>query len=351
MKRSAFLVRMSSDGYYEVAIGKGLAVIGWSELSELANCDAPTPSEKTEKIKTVLRNSKWYNERGVGNVAGSLYRFIYEIKDGDYIIYPRDKGFHVGVVDAEGAQKATYDDSLRLKDCAWNWKVNWIKQENGSLLLIPRNHLEASLTKTMKFKGTCLKLNDIDFLELEKAMSRKSPPTVGGSLKSDNGILNSVVSVLQRVLTSDRLEKLIKKMLELEGAHVIRYRTGKQGSAGDVDLQATFRISFCGTAKESDEVIYAYQVKNHVGKSDSIAVKQLVDRFESEDIIKYTKGIAITTGKFDQSAIDLKDKFNSGRERHGKEIILLNGEDLAKWVVDLGLASLEEFEAKESNSI
>lgn len=347
MNRSAFVVRMSNSGYHQVAKDMGRVVIGWAELDGLRHCDAPTRGERLGKIKNVLRKSNWYeSERAIGAVASSLHRFIHEIRHQDYILYPCYKGFHIGEVNAEGWDKAKYDQSLKDMDCAWYWPVEWKKDSRGNLRVVPRDNVDNDIASFLKFQGTCCKIKSDSITELEKSVQRQSPLTISSYLRENDHFLDDVVKALQKSQTPQKLELLIKRMLEKAGAKVTPYPHGEPGRKGDVDLRAVFPVRFCGSVIEEDEFAYAYQIKRHVGKSDKTAVEQLVDRFEdiksrTEGAPEFSKGIAVTTGEFDKEAIRCKDEFNKTRYEGGLEIVLVNGKQLAQWLIDSGIEDLD----------
>lgn len=352
MNRSAFVVRMSNSGYHQVAKDKGRVVIGWAELDSLGDCDAPNREGTLERIKDVLRDSKWYSsERAIGAVAGSLHRFMYEIRHQDYILYPCYKGFYIGEVNAEGWVKAKYDQSLKDKDCSWYWPVEWKRGKDGDLRFIPRDNVDNDIASMLKFQGTCCRINNDSITELEKSIERQSPLTIGSYLRENDDFLDVVVKALQTSLTPQKLELLVMRMLEKEGANVTSYPHGQRGRKGDIDLKAVFPVRFCGSVIEEDEIAYAYQIKRHVGKSDKTAIKQLVDRFQdirsqTEGAPEFVKGIAITTGEFDEEAIRCKEDFNKTRDEGGLEIVLVDGKELARWLINSGIEDLDRSDNK-----
>jgi len=338
-----FLVRMSNPGFTEIALARGLAVIGWSKLPELLECN--TVSSRRDDIKNILRNSDhdyydygYQSEHAIGNIAGSIHRFLYDISSEDLIILPVDKGFHLGTVQP-GQSRATYNKDFLDRDACFQWKVDWKEDENGNVAYYKRRILSGELVSFFKSQHTCLKLDDKRVKSFKQSIQNKIRSSLSRYISSNQDVLEGVLHGLQKELDNGRLEELIQQILEKEGASVSRYQCGEKGKSGDIDLKAYFSI-YCNGLTPYD-ICFAYQIKHHQGESDKEAIIQLIKRFQDVNEEKYDAGIAITTGTFSATAQKLCSEYND-TELGGKcPISMINGEDLAKWVLQSGLYELD----------
>lgn len=70
--------------------------LGWEQLEDLSKL-APTRDAFKEAL---VAASPDYKPGAIPNIAGQLYRFVYEMKNGDTILYPTrfDSQIHIGRV-------------------------------------------------------------------------------------------------------------------------------------------------------------------------------------------------------------------------------------------------------------
>ena len=85
--------------------------IGWHEMGDLSLIDANRDAFKDKYVQA-------YPDAKKGSIAtcsGMLYRFVYEIKVGDYVVYPSkgDRQVHIGIV--KGDYYTTYDTPVYIQ--------------------------------------------------------------------------------------------------------------------------------------------------------------------------------------------------------------------------------------------
>ena len=72
--------------------------IGWDEMGNLADISASRDAYK-EKYMAVYPNAK---KGSVATSSGMLYRFVHEVQEGDYIVFPSkiDRKINIGYIES-----------------------------------------------------------------------------------------------------------------------------------------------------------------------------------------------------------------------------------------------------------
>lgn len=98
---------------------KDVIAIGWKDFGDLKAIENTREAFK-EHYAAVYPQSK---KQAIANSAGMLYRFIYEVQAGDYIVFPSksDRKINIGVVDGE------YEYVPSAPEYVQQRKVRWIK--------------------------------------------------------------------------------------------------------------------------------------------------------------------------------------------------------------------------------
>lgn len=203
--------------------------IGWHDFGDLSKVIATRDAFK-ERYAQVYPNDK---PGAIPTSAGMLYRFIHEIKIGDYVVFPSkvDRMVNIGVVEGE----YTYVDSE--KEYVQQRKVKWLKHlprtsftqgalyEIGSAmsLFTVKNYADEYLAALDKgFKAT------VD--------STADDETVGATAED---IIEStkdfVLKELSRNLKGYALEEFIANLLQAMG---YRTKISPQGGDSGIDITA-----------------------------------------------------------------------------------------------------------------
>ena len=98
---------------------KDVIAIGWKDFGDLKAIENTREAFK-EHYAAVYPQSK---KQAIANSAGMLYRFIYEVQAGDYIVFPSksDRKINIGVVEGE------YEYVPSAPEYVQQRKVRWIK--------------------------------------------------------------------------------------------------------------------------------------------------------------------------------------------------------------------------------
>lgn len=202
--------------------------IGWSDFGDLSKIAATREAFKEHYAK-VYPNDK---PGAIPTSAGMLYRFIHEIKIGDYVVFPSkvDRMVNIGVVEGE----YTYVDSE--KEYVQQRRVKWLKH-------LPRT----SFTQGALYEiGSALSLFSVknyadEYLAaLEKGTKvyteNAEDETVGATAE---GIIEStkdfILKELSRNLKGYALEEFIANLLQAMG---YRTKVSPQGGDSGIDITA-----------------------------------------------------------------------------------------------------------------
>lgn len=121
--------------------------IGWSDLGDLSGI-----SDKGS-LATLYDEHFEKNSRGRGQDIGQVWRFLNDVKEGDYIIYAENSVFHIGRIESE-----YYYDENEYPDQSSDYKntrkVRWLKKN------ISRSVLSSDFHNSLKTAMSIWSLND-----------------------------------------------------------------------------------------------------------------------------------------------------------------------------------------------
>lgn len=121
--------------------------IGWSDLGDLSGI-----SDKGA-LATLYDENFEKNSRGRGQDIGQVWRFLNDVKEGDYIIYAENSVFHIGRIESE----YYYDETEYPNQSSYyknTRKVRWLKKN------ISRSVLSSDLHNSLKTAMSIWSLND-----------------------------------------------------------------------------------------------------------------------------------------------------------------------------------------------
>lgn len=292
---------------------KSVIAIGWHELGDLKKLGADREAFKAAVAKTYPK----MKPAAIPGQAGQLYRFVYEMVPGDYIIYPsqQDHQVHIGSI----AGDYCYDPNLNL-EYPNQRQVKWLKH-------LPRTSFKQGPLYEI---GSALTLFQVKNYadEFVKALEGKTSPLADG--------VDETVHVVAEGIEQSTRDFIIKKLaLDLKGhpfadfvAHLLnsmgyRTRISPEGTDGGVDIVAhRDELGF-------EPPIIKVQVKSTVGKVGDPEVSALYGKVDAKE-----HGLLVTLGTFTSQARSFaKTKAN---------LRLIDGEEL----VGLILAHYEQFDSR-----
>jgi len=325
---NAFVLRQSPSGVSQleaISLPKNVIVNGWSAAKGLI-AEKDYWAFREIVAKTTYPGEK--NMRKAGYGAGTMWRFINEMKNGNWVVVPYVGGvFYLAEITGEAA----YDDSAAAHkaDSCYRRPVRWLNDKQP----IPRHLAKAKLVSRMKTQQTSAEAGDLIDDIYDALLLAGS--TKGGRTSSEELFANSLRKKMTDVvldeihkgfMTPQKMEKLVMRVLSAVGASTTRQipTTTDKG----VDIIATFPI---GPVAQVDVGV---QVKCHEGETGNDLLDQLKMGLEKENL---TQGWFITAGVFKDDAQEYLEKKLEGS---GMQISLVDGAQLAAMIIDSGLENI-----------
>jgi restriction system protein len=324
--QNAFILRQSPSAvnvFETISLPENVVVNGWSEAKGLL----------FEKDYWAFRDILWRtyyagekSMRRAGYAAATMWRFIREMKIGDWIVVPHWGGtFYI----AEITGDPFYEESATVTDSAYRRKVRWLNDKQP----ISRKLAKSRLISRMKTQQTSAKADDLidEIVEVLTIASDQGGVTSNQTrLFQKNLRIRTIEAVLEEIhhgyIEDYAFEHLVKRVLLCKGATKadIVPRLKDKG----VDILATFLVG--GVA----ELAIGVQVKHHKGITANGCIDQLLTGLEAENI---TNGWFVTSGSFDENVEEYLEGRLAGTNL---QVFLVDGEQFAGMIVDGGLETL-----------
>ena len=295
---------------HSIFIKKNLVALGWHDMGDIGKLPA---NRDAFKLKTKETYPKWKPGK-IPNAAGQLYRFVHELKIGDYIVYPSKHDRHINIGEIMG------DFEFRpelVETYPQTRAVKWLKH-------IPRTTFsQGALYET----GSALSFFQIkNYADefLAQIQGKQVEPRV---LEEDDtpGIVTSdieeqtrdfVIKQLSKNLKGLPLEEFVAHLLENMGYHVRGMRAGEPS----VDLIAhKDDLGF-------EPPIIKVQVKSSDGKIGDKDVSALYGKVANGEF-----GLLVTLGEFTPPAITFANSKGNLRLIDGAELVDLIFEHYEKF--------------------
>lgn len=289
--------------------------LGWYEIGDLRKLSA-----NREAFKREVANK--YPGKKAGSIpvdAGTLFRFVYEAKIGDIVIYPSkaDRHIHIGRISGEYSYEEKGEVTYPHRR-----SVEWLKE-------LPRTHFS---------QGALYEIGSAMTLFAVKRHSDEFRAVIEGKKQSTPVAEDETIAVVAKEIEEQTRDFVLKKLTqEFKGgsfedfvAHLLQvmgYKTRQpkrgKGADGGVDIIA-----------HKDELgfeppIIKVQVKSKEGTSGDPEVSALYGKCDKDEYALF-----VTLGGFSNQA----DHF----ARNKPNLRLISGDDL----VSLILQHYEEFDSR-----
>ncbi|MBK5114460.1 MAG: hypothetical protein JJE41_12605 [Candidatus Heimdallarchaeota archaeon] len=128
-KRQAYIVKISRKYKRRLlsALVNNVLNVGWPKAKGLT--DENLSYEDFREIIHQAYYPKDNNYRRSGRVAASIWRFVREIKIGNYIIAPTARGFFVGIVKSEVYFKEDFSET----ESGYKCRIEWLRKGKAIL--------------------------------------------------------------------------------------------------------------------------------------------------------------------------------------------------------------------------
>jgi len=277
-----------------------IIAIGWKEMGDLRQIGSNRDAFK-EQHCNVYPNAK---KGSIATAAGMLYRFVYEVQIGDYIVYPSkiDRKINIGIVE---------DDYFHNPDAAeyvQQRKVKWLKHiprtafsqgalyEVGSAMsfFAVKNYADEYLGALNKsFKTTDISTED----EEDESVAATADEIIETTK-------DFILKELSKNLKGYALEEFVADLLRAMG-----YRTSISSKGGDSGIDIT-------AYKEELPPRILVQVKSQDGDIKETTIQSLKGAMREGDY-----GLFVTLSNYSKNAQRYLDSVPIIRGINGTELV------------------------------
>ena len=275
-----------------------VVAIGWREMGDLSVLE-PTRDAFRDKYVQVYPDAK---KGSIGTGVGMLYRFLYEIQVGDYIIFPSkaDRMVNIGKVEGEYQYIPDADEFVQQR------KVRWLKH-------LPRTAFSQGALYEI---GSALTLFSVknypdEFLRALEKGFRKAPQEKDDSVGATaEDIIETtkdfILKEISRQLKGYDLEEFVADLLRAMG-----YRTTVSPRGGDSGIDIT-------AYKDELPPRILVQVKSQDGDIKEATIQSLKGAMREGDY-----GLFITLSNYTKNAKKYLDNTPIIRGINGTELVEL----------------------------
>lgn len=317
----AFVLRVAPSKIDRVpeALKDNFITIGWSRAAKILT---ETDWWKFREEIHQVYYSEQKNYRHSGHAAGYLWQFIREMKVGDWVVVPHGNEFYV----CEVASEAVHDPTNVEDDTAFRRKVHWLNGKRP----IKRSHAAAALQSRMKIQGTCAYAQDltdaISSILQEDDETRELPKNAIFAHDLHRKLVETTLATIRSgKMDSFGFERLLQELFIKEGGEATIVARSKDKGA---DLKVTFRFAIVG------QVVIGVQAK-HYRPEPPVHAKIADDLRAGMEDIGADLGMIISSGTMSP---ELEARVEDLYEKEGVRIQLVDGDQLAAWLVESGLS-------------
>lgn len=272
--------------------------IGWREMGDLSALE-PTRDAFRDKYVEIYPDAK---KGGIGTGAGMLYRFLYEIQVGDYIVFPSkiDRMINIGKVEGE------YQFVPEAVEYMQQRSVRWIKH-------LPRTAFSQGALYEI---GAAMSLFAVknypdEFLHALEKGFKKAPQEIDDSVGATaEDIIEStkdfILKEISRQLKGYDLEIFVADLLRAMG-----YRTTVSPRGGDSGIDIT-------AYKDELPPRILVQIKSQDGDIKEATIQSLKGAMREGDY-----GLFITLSNYTKNAKKYLDNTPIIRGINGTELVEL----------------------------
>jgi predicted Mrr-cat superfamily restriction endonuclease len=327
---NAFVLRQSPSGvsqFESISLPDNVIVNGWSKALGLIE-------EKDRwTFRTILRRTCYPNDKNLrraGYAASTMWRFIKEMKVGDWVVVPYRNGtFYVAEIKGDAYRDGSA--AAAKTDSSYRRSVQWLNNKSP----IPRKLAKSRLVSRMKTQQTSADAKDLieeihEALTLARADGAGIPMRDSDQLFADQMRLKMVEAVLAEIrqgyMNDYKFEHLVRRIILANGASDAKIIARRQDKG--VDIIAKFPIGRVG------QIDVGIQVKHHMGTTETKWLDQLIKGMEQEDL---SFGWFVTSGTFEDGAEEYLDKRLAGT---AMQVLLVDADQLASLIIDSGLENV-----------
>lgn len=278
-------------------LNHSLIAIGWEEMGNLSLINESRDAYK-EKYVEVYPNAK---KDSIATSAGMLYRFVHEVQEGDYVVFPSkiDRKINIGIVESD----YFYEDNVLYPN---RRKVKWLKHLPRTAFSQGALHEVGSALSFFQVKNYAdeyLKALDKDF----KGTIVEPDPDETVAQTADEIIeatRDFILKELSKNLKGYDLEPFVANLLQAMG-----YRTILSPHGGDSGIDIT-------AYKDELPPLIVVQVKSQDGDIKESTIQSLKGAMREGDY-----GLFVTLSNYTKNAQKYLDSTPIIRGINGTELV------------------------------
>lgn len=267
-------------GDEELFFKESIIAIGWKSFGDLSKIEASRDAFKRHYNDTYPNAKK----QSVANSAGMLYRFAYEVQQGDYIVFPsrRDRMINIGVIVGDYTYISSASEYVQQR------KVRWIKHiprtffSQGALYEIGS---AMSFFMIKNYADEYLSVLDKNFKQTIEDTSVEDESVTIVADEIIQGTKDFILKELSRNLKGYDFELFVAELLQAMG-----YRTSVSQHGGDSGIDIT-------AYKDEFPPRIIVQVKSQDGDIKETTIQSLKGAMREGDY-----GLFVTLSNYTKSA-------------------------------------------------
>lgn len=346
MKRHYWIHRISHySGNSYPLLNDGYLTYGFSDLAE-KDFIARVRSEGGWEYMEQRMIQKW---DGYSTNRYQLWRFLCEMKAGDWVLVPTYKAFSIyelledeplmvkdiqdvvikdwtGKVVNRRADGALLDEGSKIIDLGFARRVRPILKD-----ISRESYADAALTSRLKVRQTNVNVDDLEESILRAKECAERGASINLKAEMIENFVPEICKMILQDLSANKFEGLVKWYLERIGgqAEIMSKNPSDKIGNEDVDVMATF---------EPLKLIVYVQVKFHDGRTDEWAAEQIrllkekhTGNESMDDDYNRVYWVITSAAKYSEDCVELAKQNN---------IQLITGKDFARMLLDVGLDNL-----------
>ena len=328
---------------------RGFLTIGFKDFSNDAFLNKAMSVRGVGDFDSEFKNA----DGSLPQYQRNLWRFLRGMSIGDWVLVPGEKVF--SVYEIKGKPRTISDIPLENADFKTLVDGKDVTKKNGLLAVDGKcidlgfyrevaihrigdkeakevsryDYADKALTARMKVKNTNVEIPDLG-KSLENALNAWSN---GRPLRLYSHAIKALLDEIDRLLNPTKFELLVKWYFEHLGATIVPSKN-ERGKEGDADIVAIFndlRLTIYIQAK--------FHEKN--SRTDQLAVEQITEyaRWAKEENVNDENTVACWVVSTCESFTD-----DCTRKAKDSGVILINGMEFARMMLEAGLEGLELLE-------
>lgn len=331
-EQRAFILRMTPGGHNKLPEGlrKNEIILGWGKVKGLENEDSfKTIDNFRDEIRAKYHSTD-HDSRRSGQNAGTMWRFIRIMKEGDLVVVP-DEGKQFFICKVAG--RVFYVEDKVPEESTYRRRVEWLNGKKP----IQRDWAPGHLQSRLKIQQTCSDATDLipQIREVMSSAEKGKKPSFYGDLRQAL-VSRTKEKVLGGYIDHRGFEKILVSLIKSLGGRNVQNLGAATRYDKGADIIADFPIG-------GSVVKFAVQAKYY--KPNPPAGKEAIEEllggirevFTNTDLVL---GWLVTSGKFSAEAKKYVQDLDLSNDESNIKIHLIDGDALAELLLENDIKSI-----------